>query len=87
MVTDEHFAAAIAEECVEDAGTDNAAQNAAQQSVARARAEANEGPLGNEKSLDFPGFSADCDFSREDEVEDRGLEPLTSCMPCKRSPN
>ena len=20
-------------------------------------------------------------------VEDRGLEPLTSCMPCKRSPN
>jgi len=20
-------------------------------------------------------------------VEDRGLEPLTSCMPCKRSPS
>jgi len=21
------------------------------------------------------------------EMENRGLEPLTSCMPCKRSPN
>lgn len=25
--------------------------------------------------------------SEEDLVEPRGIEPLTSCMPCKRSPN
>ena len=26
-------------------------------------------------------------FSRRYRVELRGIEPLTSCMPCKRSPN
>src|SRR5690606_6613917 len=34
------------------------------------------------------GFGQSCHLlATGDKVEDRGLEPLTSCMPCKRSPN
>ena len=43
--------------------------------------------LGHKKSPEFPGFARGCRPLREHPMEDNGLEPMTSCMPCKRSPN
>ncbi len=39
------------------------------------------------KGPDLPGLATTGNDLRSQSVEDNGLEPMTSCMPCKRSPN
>lgn len=78
MTTDEHFAQAV-----EDAPTEEAVQNPVQQPSEMACLASNDALTINEESPEFPGFSSKCDSLQIAGMEDRGLEPLTSCMPCK----
>ncbi len=57
------------------------AQNAAQQVLAKSTQGAKKNPQSTEETSVFPML---CGSSK---VEDNGLEPMTSCMPCRRSPN
>jgi integrase len=82
LVRDEDFAKAI-EQCGTDCGTVNRKSGTECGTVtSRNEQQLNEESLGNprEKSV-FP------DKSKAFLMEVKGLEPMTSCMPCKRSPN
>jgi integrase len=80
MTTNAHFEAAVK-------GDSKAAQNAAQQARATERTESQAATAAHEKTPVLPGFAVLCESVQCTNVEDKGLEPLTSCMPCKRSPN
>ena len=82
QVTDDHFAKAAGGGVVQSMGQNPGHTAPELYGNTLKRTEAR-----NEKTPVFQGFSSDCSSVQTSIVEDRGLEPLTSCMPCKRSPN
>ena len=68
-------------------GDTKAAQNPAQQAHVMERWEPQAVLASHQKSPVLQGSAVLRDTLQNRGVEDRGLEPLTSCMPCKRSPN
>jgi hypothetical protein len=80
MTTDAHFEAAVS-------GNAKAAQNPAQQVHIRGGREQQRARAEYEKTPFLPENAASRDYTLLAKVEDNGLEPMTSCMPCKRSPN
>ncbi len=78
LVTEEDFSKAAQNAAQLDP---KVAQKAAQQVPAKSTQGAKKNPQNMEETGVFSTF---CGSS---EMEDNGLEPMTSCMPCRRSPN
>lgn len=82
MTTDEHFARASGSGVEPDPADSS---KAAQQAHARDGRMLHVTRVAHEKTPVLPRFAVSCDLSPRDKVEDRGLEPLTSCMPCQQA--
>ena len=84
QVTDDHFARAAG-------GAAESAAPALRKPVRQPAASARKDSHGKRQTPAETGVmplsAVACRSVRSGEVEDRGFEPLTSCMPCKRSPS